>query len=155
MTTAQSWLFLLNIASTLYMVGVILTVQLVHYPLMNWVEPAQFREFHGAHSRQMTWVVLLPMVVELGTSGWLALQPLPGVPKWLLWAGLTLAVLTWAATFFISVPLHGKLSGGFDSGVHQALVRTNWVRTVLWTLHGIVVLDILRRLLLVLSRGSL
>lgn len=148
MTTAQCWIFLLNLASTLYMVGVILTVQLVHYPLMNWVEPAPFREFHAAHSRQMTWVVLLPMVVEIGTSGWLALQPFNSVPRWLLWAGFALAVLTWAATFFISVPLHGKLSNGFDASAHQALVRTNWIRTVLWTLHGVVVLDILRRFFL-------
>lgn len=148
MTRAQGWVFLLNFASTLYMMGVILTVQLVHYPLMKWVEPAHFRDFHAAHSRQMTGVVLLPMVVELGTSGWLALQSLSGVPRWLLWAGLALAALTWAATFFVSVPLHGTLSDGFDTGVHQALVRTNWIRTVLWILHGIVVLDILRRLLL-------
>jgi hypothetical protein len=101
----------------------------------------------------MTWVVLLPMVVELGTSGWLALQPLPGVPRWLVWAGLALAALTWAATFFISVPLHGRLSEGFDTAAHQALVRTNWIRTVLWSLHGVVVLDILRRLLLVVSQN--
>jgi hypothetical protein len=144
----QGWLFLLNLFSTLYMVGVIVTVQLVHYPLMDRVEPTKFRAFHAAHSRLMTWVVLLPMVVELATSEWLALQPLPGIPRWLLWLGLALAALTWAATFFVSVPLHGKLSDGFDSDTHRALVRTNWLRTVFWLLHGIVVLDILRRLLL-------
>jgi hypothetical protein len=45
MTTAQSGLFLLNVASTLYMVGVILTVQLVHYPLMDRSDWRRFRNF--------------------------------------------------------------------------------------------------------------
>ncbi|MBC8104410.1 MAG: hypothetical protein H7Z41_17680 [Cytophagales bacterium] len=147
MTLSLTWLLLLNLASTLYMVGVILTVQLVHYPLMGQVGAEQFRAYHSAHTSQMSWVVLLPMIAELGTSGLLAFAPLPGVPRWLLWTGFALAVLTWAATFFLSVPLHGKLSLGFDAEAHRFLVQTNWVRTVFWTAHGGITLEILRRLL--------
>lgn len=149
MAILRDGVLLLNIASVLYMCGVIWTVQLVHYPLMARVGGAEFSRYHASHTSLMTLVVLLPMVVELGTSGLLALGavPLPGVPRGLLWLGFALAVATWAVTFFVSVPLHGRLSSGFDASAHRALVQTNWLRTIAWSAHGLVVLEIARRLL--------
>lgn len=99
------------------------------------------------HSRLMTWVVLLPMVVELGTASLLALAPPAGTARTALWIGLALVVLIWIVTFFISVPHHQTLSGGFTPAVHRALVATNWIRTVAWTARGVLVIDMLRRLI--------
>ena len=92
------------------MTGVIWSIQLVHYALFGQVGAAGWRDYHAAHTRRMTWVVLPAMVVELGTAGLLALAPPLGVPRPLLLLGLALAALTWAVTFFVSVPLHAKLS---------------------------------------------
>jgi hypothetical protein len=140
-------LFLLDVAAALYLWGVIWTVQIVHYPLFARVGAENWAEYHNAHLRLMTGVVLTAMVTELGTSGLLALTR----PSWLspplLWAGFACAVLTWAVTFFVSVPLHGTLSRSFDEAAIARLVATNWLRTVFWTAHVFVLLTQVWRLL--------
>ncbi len=139
--------FLLDIAATLYLWGVIWTVQLVHYPLFARVGAAGWADYHVAHLRLMTLVVLPAMVTELGTSGLLAL----GRPAWLsvllLWLGFGLALGTWAVTFFVSVPLHDTLSRGFDTAAIARLGSTNWLRTAFWTAHALLLLFQVWRLL--------
>jgi hypothetical protein len=101
---------------------------------------------------------MLPMIVELGASGLLALGwaggPKESMLRALLWAGAVLAVLTWAVTFFVSVPLHGRLSHRFDRAAIRALVATNWWRTALWSAHALVMLEVLRRLLTAPARPT-
>jgi len=140
-------LFLLDLAATLYMWGVIWTVQLVHYPLFARVGAQNWEDYHTFHTRLMTLVVLPAMVTELGTSGLLALTRPSWLAPSLLWAGFALAALTWAVTFFVSVPLHDTLSRGFDAAVITRLVSTNWFRTALWTGHAVVLLVQVWRLL--------
>ena len=140
-------LFLLDIASTLYLWGVIWTIQVVHYPLFARVGADHWAGYHAAHTRLMTYIVLLAMVTELGTSGLLALSRPPWLSPRLLWAGFACAVLTWAVTFFISVPLHDTLSRGFNRAAIHRLVLTNWLRTALWTAHALLLLWQIGRLL--------
>ncbi|MEM9735245.1 MAG: hypothetical protein AAF908_01395, partial [Pseudomonadota bacterium] len=45
--------------------------------------------------------------------------------------------LVWASTFFVQVPLHGKLERGHDATLVRRLVMTNWLRTFLWTARGV------------------
>ena len=125
------------------MAGVIWTIQVVHYALFRQVGVAGWSSYHAAHTRRMTGVVLPAMVVELGSSGLLALAPPLGAARPLLLLSLALAALTWAATFLVSVPLHARLSQGWDDAVGAALVRTNWARTALWTAHALVMLIVL------------
>ena len=118
--------------ATASMVGVIWFVQLVHYPLMARVSPAEFPSFEREHQRRTTWVVAPPMLVEAVTA-----CSLPFLrPVALPFAGLVLLALIWASTFFVQVPLHTMLSRGFDATAHRRLVTSNWLRTVLWTLRG-------------------
>ena len=125
-------LLLLNLAVAAYLTGLIWTVQLVHYPGFAYVTPEKFGVFHQHHTRTMSWVVLAPMVLELGLAGWLAwAAPELGASRW--WQ-LALVGLIWAVTFFISVPFHNRLGAhGYDYVAIDGLVRTNWLRTVAWT----------------------
>jgi len=124
-------LVLLNFALAAYLTGLIWTVQLVHYPGFAQVAPDKFVAFHQAHSRGISWVVLGPMVLELGLAAGLAWQGRAlGAAVW--W-GLVLVLLIWAATFLISVPFHNRLAQGYNYVAIDGLVRTNWVRTVAWT----------------------
>ncbi len=140
-------LFLLDIAATLYMWGVIWTIQGVHYPLFVRVGPAQWADYHAAHTRLITYVVLPAMVTELGTSGLLALARPVWLSPGLLWTGFACAALTWAVTFFVSVPLHDTLSRGFDLAAIHRIVATNWLRTAFWTAHALILLTQVWRLL--------
>ena len=145
--TLLSLCFLLDLAATLYLWGVIWTVQLALYPLFARVGAADWAGYHAGHARLITFVVLPAMVTELGTSGLLALLR----PAWLsvplLWLGFALAMGTWTVTFFVSVPLHDTLSRGFDTAAIERLVSTNWLRTALWTAHALLLLFQVWRLL--------
>lgn len=126
-------LLLLNFALAAYLTGLIWTVQLVHYPGFAYVSPERFAAFHQHHTRTMSWVVLAPMVLELGLAGWLAWQG-RGVLGAAAWVSLALVLLVWAATFLISVPFHNRLTAdGYNYVAIDGLVRTNWVRTLAWT----------------------
>jgi len=140
-------LFLLDLSATLYLWGVIWTVQLVHYPLFARVGAQNWADYHAAHMRLMTLVVLPAMVTELGCSGLLALAHPSWLAPGLLWAGFVFAVLTWAVTFFISVPLHNTLARGFAPVALTGLVTTNWLRTAFWTGHAVTLLVQVWRLL--------
>ncbi len=130
------------LASTLYMMGVIWFVQVVHYPLFDQVGPDVFRRYHASHTRRTTPVVALPMLLELGSSLALVVHPPFGsTPGW-TWAGLAASVVCWASTVVLSVPSHRRLASGFDRRTHRALVLTNLVRLAGWSAHALIVLGL-------------
>jgi hypothetical protein len=48
-----------------------------------------------------------------------------------------------ASTLALQVPAHGRLGAAFDPHTHARLVRTNWIRTALWTVRGLLALALL------------
>lgn len=124
-------LILSHLAACLMMTGLIWLVQLVHYPAFHFADKSRFCEFHSFHSKWVTVIVAPLMGLELVTALALCLQ---GGSIWI--ANLISVAALWGATALISVPLHNQLSSGYDSSTVQRLVRTNWIRTVLWTLRS-------------------
>ncbi|CAN5704464.1 hypothetical protein BH24ACT22_BH24ACT22_00400 [soil metagenome] len=122
------------------MVGLIWFVQIVHYPLFGSVGSDGFRTYAEAHSRLTTWVVGPPMLLEASTATLLIFVRPQSVPGTLVWTGAVLLAIAWLSTAFLQVPRHTSLGFGFDVGAHEFLVRSNWVRTVAWSLRGLVVL---------------
>jgi hypothetical protein len=132
----------LNLAATLYLTGLIWTIQVVHYPLMDRVAPERFAEFHRQHGARISVVVIAPMVIELATAALLAIDPPPGVPAAATLTGLALAAVIWISTFAIQVPCHNRLGRGFDGATHRRLVLTNWLRTVTWTVRAVLMMAV-------------
>ncbi|MFN3386665.1 MAG: hypothetical protein ACK42Y_08790 [Candidatus Thermochlorobacter sp.] len=130
---------LLNFISTLFMTGVIWYVQIVHYPLFSRVSSDTFREYERLHSNLTTAVVILPMLVELVTALYLCWQRPNEVSASEAVLGAALLGIIWFSTMFIQVPKHAQLSAGFDEKIHQALVATNWIRTLLWSARSVLV----------------
>ncbi|MCS6834917.1 MAG: hypothetical protein NZ750_02735 [Anaerolineae bacterium] len=130
-------------ASTLYMMGAIWVIQAVHYNLFNLVGREAFPSYHSAHVTMITPIVGLPMLLEALTAFLLLIDPPPGVPSLLLLIGLGLVGLVWLMTMMVQVPLHNALAFGFDQARYEALVASNWVRTIAWTLRGLLALVIL------------
>lgn len=133
----------IHVAATWLMLGLIWTVQLVHYPLMRHVAPASWGHFHRAHCQRITRIVAPAMLIELGTAVLLFLAPPPSVPMWTLVVGGGLLVAVWGTTAFVSVPLHDRMRDGFEAPCHARLVQTNWLRTAAWSGRGIIVLAML------------
>jgi hypothetical protein len=135
------------LASTLFMTGVIWFVQVVHYPLFNRVALDSFRRYHADHTRTTSFVVIVPMVLELLSSVALVFQPPTLADRWLAWVGLALVLVSWAVTFFCSVPAHDRLANGFDEETHRNLVGMNGVRVLSWSAHSLVLLVMTARAL--------
>jgi len=134
---------LLHVLVTLVMVGLIWFVQVVHYPLFGQVGRDTFAAYEAEHMRRTTWVVAAPMLVELATGILLLWQRPAGVPAWMAWVGIALLAVIWASTVWLQVPCHEALRQGFSDAAHAELVRTNWVRTVAWSLRGLLVLGMM------------
>ena len=149
---ASFWLLTAHMASTFIMLGVILIVQVVHYPLFAKVGEATYVAYQADHMRLITYIVFPAMLVELVTALALVYAPPIGVPVWLCWVGLALVGVIWASTVLLQVPIHSTLTAGFDTTVHQRLVATNWVRTVAWLMRGGVVAWMLVLVLRALAR---
>lgn len=120
-----------HLVATIFLAGVIVFVQIVHYPLMARVGAAEWLDFEAHHKLRTGFVVIVPMIVELGSAVWLW-ELLEGQDRWLASVGLGLLGIIWLSTALVQAPAHGRLSVGFDERVHRWLVHTNWVRTVAW-----------------------
>ena len=131
---------LVQLGTTLPLVGLIWLVQIVAYPLFARVGAAEFSAYHQAHSRLITFVVAPLMMGELAFAIAGAIFVDGSLPRGAAWLGAALAVATWLMTMLVSVPQHDILAGGFDSRAHDRLVLTNWLRTLTWTLRGAILL---------------
>lgn len=125
-----------QVAVTWSLVGLIWTIQVVHYPLMAQVGEARYAEYQREHMRRITWLVGPLMLAEVGLALTLWLGAATPNEERLGWIGALLLLLIWGATAAFSVPAHGRLESGFEPRAHARLVATNWIRTAAWTLRG-------------------
>lgn len=133
------------VAATLFMVGLTWFVQAVHYPLFAEVGEDRFPKYHELHSARVTWVVVVPMVVELVSSVLLAVEPPEGLGT-LAMLGAILAVAAWAVTLAWAAPTHAAIGReGLEPALARRLDRASLVRSWIWTLHGVVVLVMVAR----------
>lgn len=132
-----------HLVSTLLMAGLILFVQIVHYPLMARVGSDGFAAYASAHGTRTGWVVAPLMLAELVTALVIAAAPpAPGLRS-VAYAGLVLLAVIWLSTALLQMPAHRRLAAGFDPLSHRRLVRSNWIRTVAWCLRVPVALALL------------
>jgi hypothetical protein len=148
--TIAGLVLLPHLAATLFMVGVIWFVQVVHYPLMAGVGRAESVAYEQAHTRRTGWVVAPPMLIELATGILLLWVRPAGVPLAPAVAGAALLAVVWISTQWVQIPCHNRLSRAFDSRTHRRLVSTNWARTTAWSLRGLLVVWMV---LMALSEG--
>lgn len=132
-------LLLIQLVSTLAMVGLIWFVQVVHYPLFASVGESRFRDYERLHQQRTTMVVAPLMIAEALTAlAFVWIRP-AGVTLPVAICGLLLVGLLWMSTYFWQVPAHRALTEAFDAATHRKLVRSNWIRTIGWTLRGALV----------------
>ena len=140
-------LLLINLATTLFMTGLIWFVQIVHYAMFTDVGESAFTDYHTKHMSRTTWVVA-PIMIAEGIAGVLLPFFIRPEMRPLAWLALALLVLVWFSTFAMQVPRHNQLHRhGLDAACCGRLCRTNWIRTFGWTARGTVLLWLTWRLL--------
>lgn len=138
-------ILLANAAATLFLVGLIWTIQIVHYPLFENVGTEDYLVYQTRHQNNITFVVGPVMLIELLTAILLIWYPTDGVGKIMIYIGIGLVAVIWLSTALIQVPCHQILASRFDAVVHKWLVHSNWIRTIAWSTRGGIVIWMLSR----------
>lgn len=76
------------------------------------------------------------MLAELVTGALLVLKE----PTPLLIINIIAILAIWLVTFLISMPCHKVLSEKKDKFQIERLIKTNWIRTILWTIRSVLIL---------------
>ena len=136
-------LLLIHAGCTLFMMGLIWMVQVVHYPLFAHVGIRDYQQYQWLHMQRITWIVAPIMIIEfISASILLIMNHSPS--STFVSTGFILLLLIWLSTFFFQVPAHSQLSRAWDEQAHTRLVWSNWIRTMAWSIRGIVALYLLR-----------
>ena len=130
--TAWIWV---QFASCAFLTGLIWLVQRVHYPLLAAVGDKEFVSYEREHVRRIAPVVAPMMLMESVAAGCLVVLAPPGILAFLSVAGLLVLGLVWGSTWMLQVPAHRILEHGRNPDVIAQLVRTNWIRTVGWSMR--------------------
>ena len=140
---------MVTLAFTLYMTGMIWSMQILEYPLFALVGEKEFPSYHRRHNRALPLLVILPSLAAVASAVVLIFTRPARLP---LWAPLVIAaldVIVIVVTALREAPLHAKLDReGASPVVIRELVQGNWVRTLVWTANALLLLvltgDLLR-----------
>ncbi|HBH27625.1 MAG: hypothetical protein N839_0013065 [Desulfofustis sp. PB-SRB1] len=111
------------------LVVLIWLVQLIIYPAMvHWPLPS-FCAIHRWYTSRISLLVIPLMSGQALLVGYGLVTNFSA----LLLVQASLVAIAWGLTFFLFVPLHARLSRGYDIAVIRRLVAANWFRTILWS----------------------
>jgi hypothetical protein len=131
----QIKLFEIIISSALF--GIIWVIQILQYPGFLDLNRDTFKLSMKHHQDRISFVVIPLMLSELFITGWLIFTDYSTTH--LLVFLIVLGI--WGSTFTLQVPLHEKLlKEVFHEERIKKLVKTNWIRTFLWTAKLAVIL---------------
>ena len=132
-------LLAVHLAATWFMLGLIWTIQVVHYPLFHLVGAPSFASYEAGHTRRIGALLLIPAVVEVVSAGLL----FAAEPTALTFAAGALLAGIWLMTALVHAPLHGRLAPGYHEAAVERLVSANWWRTGAWSLRGVLAVAML------------
>lgn len=139
------WLLVAQAVASGAMCGVIWFVQVVHYPLFARAGGDDDQGYATENQRRTSWVVLPFMAIEAVAALAIAIDPPLGVGRTAAVAGAVAVAALWLSTLTVQMPLHGRLAAtGHDPATVAGLVRSNWLRTLLWTFRAILAAWMLR-----------
>lgn len=131
---------IIHVAATWFMVGMIWTIHLVHYPLFADVGPDSYVNFQAEHVERIGRLLLLPWLTEgasLLVLLWFVLaEKRREIAIPVLVSAVAMAVVLVISGFW-SAPAHGDLADGFDAAVHDRLMAANLVRALAWSVRGV------------------
>jgi len=110
----------------------------VHYPLFARTDTSHSPDYPDENQRRTAPVVIPPMLVEAATAIAIAVSPPPAIGRPAALVGLAMVAALWLSTLLVQMPLHGRLKhDGHAPATVAALVKTNWLRTILWSARAL------------------
>ena len=134
-------LFLLNFFITSFMFGLILTTQIVSYPLFIKVKSSNFSDYHSDYVNRISLIVIPVMLSEF----FLAVLLLFYSNSPLVLYNFILCLLILVTTYLFQVPIHNNIKFESNKLIFDKLINTNWIRTIFWFLKSMISFNIIYR----------
>lgn len=104
-------------------------VQLIIYPSFQYTQDRDFVGWHRRYAAMISLFVVPLMFLQLGV------EAAAYIGQDVRWLRILVLIIVWGATFALSVPCHSRLQNyGKNIAVIRRLVRTNWIRTLGWSI---------------------
>tara|TARA_A100001011_G_scaffold380086_1_gene446920 strand:+ start:270 stop:626 length:357 start_codon:yes stop_codon:yes gene_type:complete len=113
--------------------------QFITYPLFKFID-SDFKTYHKAYTRRMSYVVAPLMVLELLLVIKITTHHYSNAIIILIGV---LTLIIWLSTFFIQVPVHNNISKEKPISQVLFLIKSNYIRTFCWLLKLILSIQIL------------
>ncbi len=134
---------IISLLSGLYMTGLIWTIQLVHYPSFYLIDVKHNKKFHVFHQSMMGILAGPVMLIELAAcllnlTLATSIQLHATGPEVFHFVPFILCATCLLSTFFLQVPIHKKLVDDLSMrpDLIAKLVKSNWIRTICWSLKS-------------------
>ncbi len=125
-------LFIGQMMISMGLLTLIWIIQILHYPIFKYIDDELFPQAMEMHQKKISFVVVPMMILEAILSTMMAF-----IGSYMDIIILMLVIGIWTCTFLIQVPLHKKLLLKKNYLHIDHLVRTNWIRTFLWSIKFI------------------
>lgn len=131
---------IVHAAATWFMVGMIWTIHVVHYPLFATVGPESYVNFQSEHVERIGRLLFVPWLTEgltlLVLLWFVVARRRCDIAVPVVVGAIAMAVVLVISGFW-SAPAHGDLADGFDTAVHDRLMTANLVRALAWSVRGV------------------
>ena len=125
-----------HLISTAIIVGIIWVIQVVHYPSFYFIERDEYVSFQKFHMDKISYIVVPVMLIE-SISGFILIY---NELNTVLLISMILLFFIWVLTGIFFVPIHQKLTSGYQEELVEKLVKINWFRTTFWTIRLLLVM---------------
>jgi len=118
--------------------------QRVSYPLFRLVGSSEFVAYDWRYFLNIIPVVIIPaFLVMIGSLAFLGIHP-HRIPTWALLVNAIFGLVGLVVTLGLEIPRHIRLQkGGKSDFVIQELIRYNWLRTLAFTGHPLLMVWLL------------
>ena len=134
---------LCNLALAFYNVGTIWAMEVDIFRSWRYVGVREFHTVQAVHWRKLPYWIFLPIGVALVGSVALVFYHPASSPLWAIWGSLLCQLVSHILTAITCGPWQAKLSTdpqGPESIYLARILRTHWLRTLLITAYGVIML---------------
>jgi hypothetical protein len=137
-SSSHSLILVLFIGFSLYNMGNMMSLQLQHYSLYPLINPDNFLKYIKGNNKAALLPAIIPGLTNIVLSIVLVIKKPETVSSAFVYIGLTMNLVAITSTIIWQARIQGQMAGtGFDAMKIQTLISTNWIRTIAYSVNGI------------------
>jgi hypothetical protein len=139
-------LFIVFLFLAIYNAGCMTALQIQHYGIYPAVGREGFAGYMKANNRAALVPTIVPAILLLLTSVWLAMFRPPFITPFEGYSAYWLNFFAFMSTILWQRRLQGEMAvSGYDEGKVRLLIRTNWIRVLCYWLQAALAISIVMR----------